>query len=237
MLIRHGKMFNMGLLLGISFLGVLFLIFQPVFPGEKTGLDFADDLFNKLSKGSSYFIPAVTKDNEKLMGTNFSVNIKLDKPEQVESAVKVLTTGGVQATAKEAQLAITGDLGKLLGSAIRDSDEMYKNEGAKVSGRYGLKDSEVMMLWWTVLSKMNKEFQKDKKLSESDMVVKVMQKAVEPAYNYYGIEAEKVSGKAFTLIGLLVFYVGYTMWWGYAIFYMFDGIGLSMKKAKVKKEV
>jgi nucleotide-binding universal stress UspA family protein len=27
------------------------------------------------------------------------------------------------------------------------------------------------------------------------------------------------------------------MWWGFAIFYMFDGIGLTMKKAKVKKEV
>ncbi len=116
MLIRHAKMFNLGLLLGISFLGVLFLIFQPIFPGEKTGLDFSDDLFNKLSKGSSYFIPAVAKDNEKFMGTNFSVNIKLDKPEQVESAVKILTTGGAQATAKETQLAISGDLGKLLGN-------------------------------------------------------------------------------------------------------------------------
>ena len=38
------------------------------------------------------------------------------------------------------------------------------------------------------------------------------------------------------LSGLLVFYVFYTMWWGYAIFYMFEGFGLTMKKAKVKKE-
>jgi len=237
MLIRHPRMFNLGLLLGITFLGVLFLIFQPIFPGEKTGLDFSDDLFNKLSKGSSYFIPEVAKDNEKFMGTNFSVNINLDKPEQVESAIKILTSGGAQATAKETQLAISGDLGKLLGSAINDSDEMYKNEGAKVSNRYGFKETDVMATWWSILSKMNKEFQKDKKVNDSEMVMKVTQKGVEPAYNYYGIEAEKVSGKAFTLTGLLLFYVAYTMWWGYAIFYMFDGIGLSMKKAKVKKEV
>jgi len=26
------------------------------------------------------------------------------------------------------------------------------------------------------------------------------------------------------------------MWWGFAIFYMFDGVGLTMTKAKVKKE-
>jgi hypothetical protein len=171
------------------------------------------------------------------MGTSFSLNIKLDKPEQVEGAIKILTSGGALATAKEAQLAISGDLGKLLGNAIRDSDEMFKNEGAKVSSRYGLKETEVMVLWWTVLSKTNKEFQKEKKINESDMVTRVIQRAVEPAFNFYGIEAESVASKAFTLTALLVFYVAYTMWWGYAIFYMFDGIGLSMKKAKVKKEV
>ena len=64
-----------------------------------------------------------------------------------------------------------------------------------------------------------------------------MKKAVEPAYNYYGVVAEKVIDKAVIMTGLLVFYVAYTMWWGFAIFYMFDGIGLTMKKAKVKKEV
>jgi hypothetical protein len=237
MLIRHAKMFNLGLLLGITFLGVLFLIFQPIFPGEKTGLDFADDLFNKLAKGSSYFIPEVAKENEKFMGTNFSVTIKVDKPEQVDNMVKILAAGGAQATAKEAQLAITGDLGKLLGNVIQDSDDMFRNDGAKVSNRHGFQQTEVMTLWWSVLSKMNKEFQKEKKVNESNMVTRVIQRAVEPAFNFYGIEAERVSSKAFTLTGLLVFYVIYTMWWGYAIFYMFDGIGLSMKKAKVKKEV
>jgi hypothetical protein len=34
-----------------------------------------------------------------------------------------------------------------------------------------------------------------------------------------------------------VFYVVYTLWWGFAIFFIFEGIGLSMTKAKVKKEV
>jgi capsid portal protein len=65
----------------------------------------------------------------------------------------------------------------------------------------------------------------------------VMKKAVEPAYNFYKIESQKVVDKAGIMSGLLIFYVAYTMWWGFAIFYMFDGIGLTMKKAKVKKEV
>ena len=236
MLIRHAKFFNMGMLLAVTFLGVLYLIFQPLFDG-KNGLEFSDDLFNKLSKGSSYFIPEVLKGSEKLLGTNFSVNIKLDKPEQGESAVKLLTGNGAQAAVKDTQLTINGDLGKLLGGILKDSEEMYQNDGSKVAGRYGLQEMDAMALWWNMLTKMNKEFQKEKKLTESEMVMRVLQRAVEPAYNYYGVQPEKVSGKAFTVIGLLVFYVFYTLWWGYAVFYLFDGIGLTMKKAKMKKEV
>lgn len=236
MLIRHAKFFNMGLLLAVTFLGVLFLIFQPLFDG-KNGLEFADDLFNKLSKGSSYFIPEVLKGNEKLIGTNFSVNIKLDKPDQGANAVTLLTGNGAQAAVQDTQLTISGDLGKLLGGILRDSEEMYHNDGSKVAGRYGFQEMDAMALWWSMLTKMNKEFQKEKKLAESELVMKVLQRAIEPAYNYYGVIPEKVSGKAFTVIGLLVFYVFYTLWWGYAVFYLFDGIGLTMKKAKTKKEV
>jgi len=236
MLIRHAKFFNMGLLLAVTFLGVLFLIFQPLFDG-KNGLEFADDLFNKLSKGSSYFIPEVLKGNEKLMGTNFSVNIKLDKPDQGANAVTLLTGNGAQAAVQDTQLTISGDLGKLLGGILRDSEEMYHNDGSKVANRYGFQEMDAMALWWSMLTKMNKEFQKEKKLAESELVMKVLQRAIEPAYNYYGVIPEKVSGKAFTVIGLLVFYVFYTLWWGYAVFYLFDGIGLTMKKAKTKKEV
>jgi len=236
MLIRHAKFFNMGLLLAVTFLGALFLIFQPLFDG-KNGLEFADDLFNKLSKGSSYFIPEVLKGNEKLIGTNFSVNIKLDKPDQGANAVTLLTGNGAQAAVQDTHLTISGDLGKLLGGILRDSEEMYHNDGSKVAGRYGFQEMDAMALWWSMLTKMNKEFQKEKKLAESELVMKVLQRAIEPAYNYYGVIPEKVSGKAFTVIGLLAFYVFYTLWWGYAVFYLFDGIGLTMKKAKTKKEV
>lgn len=236
MLVKDARHFKLGLLLAVTFLGVLFLIFQPFFDG-KNGLEFSDDLFNKLSKGSSYFIPDVLKGNERLMGTNFAVNIKLDKPDQGANAVTLLTGNGAQAAVQDTQLTVSGDLGKLLGGILRDSEEMYHNDGSKVAGRYGFPEMDAMALWWSMLTKMNKEFQKEKKLAESEMVMRVMQRAVEPAYNYYGVQPEKVSGKAFTVIGLLVFYVLYTMWWGYAIFYLFEGIGLTMKKAKVKKEV
>lgn len=240
------KTLGVGIALAISFLVVLALIFSPIFGEGKNGLVFADDLFNKLSKGSSYFIPKVTKDNEKFMGRAFTVSIKMDKPEdkpgeaekRAELASRVYTTAGAKVEITGAELKIEGDLGKVLESALQDSDAMFKNQGETIKARYQYDDEKKMFRQWhNTLVKINKEFAKDKKIEEAKIVSDVMKKAVETAYNYYGVEAQKVSEKAFLMTGLLVFYVIYTMWWGFAIFYIFDGIGLTMSKAKVKKEV
>lgn len=237
MLIRHKKTFNVGMGMGISFVVVLLLIFSPIFPGGHNGLEFSDDLFNKLSKGSSYFIPKVSESAKKFNGKEVSVTVKLDKPGMPEKAVKILLAAGMQVGAQGADVKITGDMGKFFATVLKDSDSMFKNDGASVSGAYGMDERDVMTVWWTVMSKMVFELQKAKKIDEANMINEVMKKAVEPAFNFYKIEAQGVSEKAGTMVALLVFYVIYTMWWGYAIFYMFDGMGLSMKKAKVKKEV
>ena len=92
MLIKNSKMFNVGALFAVTFLGVLFLIFSPVFSG-KNGLEFADDSFNKLAKGSSYFIPKVTKSVEKFAGKSITASISLDKSEDAAAAEKILSTG------------------------------------------------------------------------------------------------------------------------------------------------
>jgi hypothetical protein len=75
-------MFSVGAFLALTFIGVLALIFSPVFGNGMNGLTYADDMFNKLSKGSSYFIPKVAKSNEKFTSTNLAVTVKLEKPEQ-----------------------------------------------------------------------------------------------------------------------------------------------------------
>ncbi len=244
MLIRNKKTFGVGAFFAITFLGVLLLIFSPLF-GGKNGLQFSDDSFNRLSKGSSYFIPKVAKSNENFMGRTFSVSIKVDKPEdqpgdaekRAQNIAKVFTTAGAAVEVNGPAVKIQGDLGKVLASAIQDSDDMFKNDGEKIKARYGADDEKKMFRQWhNALTKITKEFQKEKKIEESKMVSEVMKKAIEPAYNFYKVEGQKVVDHAGMLSGLLVFYVLYTMWWGYSIFYMFDGVGLSMKKAKIKKE-
>jgi hypothetical protein len=244
MIVRNKKTFGMGAVFAISFIVVLLMIFSPVF-GGRNGLQFADDSFNRLSKGSSYFIPKVAKSNEKFMGRMFASSIKVDKPEdkpgdaekRAANIAKVFTTAGAKVDVNASTVKIEGDLGKVLASALQDSDAMFKNDGQKIKARYGTDDEKKMFRQWhNALAKINKEFQKEKKIEESKIVSDVMKKAIEPAYNFYKVEGEKVVDHAGMLSGLLVFYVLYTMQWGYSIFYMFDGLGLSMKKAKVKKE-
>lgn len=235
MLIKNKKPFSVGAVFAISFLGVLLFIFSPSF-GGKNGLMFADESFNKLAKGSSYFIPKVTKSVENFTGKPFSASIKLDDKAEAENTAKLFTTAGAQVEVNEAELKINGDLGTVLASAVRDSDAMYNNNGKTVSDRYGYDEKQAMKNWWAAFSRIEKNMKKEKMIAEAKVVSEVSKKAIEPGYNFYKVEINKVSDHVPMLSGLLIFYVAYTMWWGYAIFYLFEGIGLTMKKSKVKKE-
>ena len=208
-------------------------------------------MFNTLAKGSSYFIPKVQKNNEKFMGKMFSATIDLSKPEdkpgdaekRAERASKLFTVNpGAKVEVNGAQMKIEGDLGVVLKTALDDADMMFKNEGDKIKAKYaeamGTDDVKQMFRQWNnVLPKIDKVFKKEGKIEDAKMVSEVTKKAVEASYNFYGVEAVKVKDKAGLMTFLLVFYVFYTLWWGFAIFFIFEGIGLTMSKAKVKKEV
>ena len=250
-MVRHGKHLGLGLVMGISFFVVLFLIFSNIFPKTKAGepqngLQWADEMFNNLAKGSSYFIPKVAKSNEKFMGRMFSATIKVSKPEdqpgdaekRAERSAKVLGAAGAKVEVKGAELKIEGDLGKVLEAALQDAETMFKNEGDKIKTKYAYDDEKQMFRQWNnTLPKISKQLEKEKKMEEAKMDTDVVKKAIEPAYNFYKVDAVKVKDHIGLMTFLLVFYVAYTMWWGFSIFYTFEGLGLTMTKAKVKKEV
>jgi hypothetical protein len=237
MLITNKGPFTVGLLLSISFLAVLVLMFAPIYGEGINGLDYADDLFNKLSKGSSYFIPKLKESNKKAQGKTFNVTLAIEKPKDLELVSKLFTAAGCKVEVQGTNLKIEGDLGKTVDTILRDSDFMFNNKGKEVKTLYGVDEQEVMKAWWLALSKTDKFLKKNLKIEEANLLNEVSKKGIEPAFNFYKIEPQKVADRAGLMIFLLAFYVFYTMWWGYAIFYLFEGFGLTMKKAKVKKEV
>ncbi|MGO9021431.1 MAG: hypothetical protein ACLQVJ_24095 [Syntrophobacteraceae bacterium] len=237
MLLRHQKTMNIGLLLGITFLGVLALIFSPVFGDGRNGLEYSDALFNKLAKGSSYFVPKLAAGLKKVEKEELAVSVKMENAEQAARAAKIFAMATPETTSQGVQLNIRGNLAKLLGAVLEDSNSMYFNKGEEVREKYGMDAKEVMATWWGALNRVVKELQKSRNTARSNVILEVMKKGVEPAYNFYKIEPQSIGEKAFTATALLLFYVLYTLWWGFAIFYLFDGVGLSMKKARVKQEV
>jgi len=237
MLIRHQKTMNIGLLLGVTFLGVLALIFSPVFGQGRNGLEYSDALFNKLAKGSSYFVPKLTASLKEVENEELAVSVKMENAEQAARAAKIFARVAPESTSQGVQLNIRVNLAKLLGAVLEDSNSMYFNKGEELREKYGMDGQEVMATWWGALNRVVKELQKSRNTARSNVILEVMKKGIEPAYNFYKIEPQSIGEKAFTAAGLLLFYVLYTLWWGFAIFYLFDGLGLSMKKARVKQEV
>ncbi len=115
MIVKNKSTFFTGALLALAFAGMLALIFSPVFGEGKNGLVYADDMFNKLSKGSSYFIPKVAKSNEKFNTTTVAVTVKLEKPEQIDGDEKLLAAAGAEAKNASPELQINGEPGRAHG--------------------------------------------------------------------------------------------------------------------------
>lgn len=243
------KHLTWGVTLLISFIGVLILILLPIYPGGLTGLEYSDDLFNKLAKGSAYQIPKLKKELEKYKGKVLDVVIDVkkadDKPGDAEARAsriaKVFTLNGATVEVEGSKVHIKGDYGQIMAAALEDADQMYHNNGDYIKKKYEVTDDEKMKQmfrqWHNALSLVNKKLTLDKKAEDANFVKNILTKAIEPAYNFYGIQAVKITEKAGLATGLLLFYVLYTIWYGFGVLYIFEGLGLSTKKAKVKKEV
>ncbi len=147
---------------------------------------------------------------------------------QAMQTAELLRAGGATVEVAEAELRVNGDLGGILGRCLQDSDEMFANAGAGVRDRYGYQEKRVLFNWWTALKGMDEDLKRQDRFAEAAFVVKVKEKAVECAYNYYGIEPWKVSDKIGLVLFSLVFYVVYTVWYGYAIIFLLEGWGLTL---------
>ncbi len=236
-MIASKKKLATGFLLMGSFVGIFILIFMPIFGQGRNGLQFSDDLFNKLAKGSSYFIPQVQKEVDTVAGKAVTIGVKFKNPDEAEVAGTLLAKVGATGEAKGDVYEISGDLGKILSQVVKDSDYMYKDDGKPVSEYYGMDEKKALKGWYAILKAMILPMQRQKMIHESNVINTVNLKAIEPAYNFYGIPAEHISTKIPTVTALLAFYIIYTLWYGFAIFDIFNGVGLSMSKSKIKKEV
>ncbi|MDR3631018.1 MAG: hypothetical protein P4L42_11850 [Desulfocapsaceae bacterium] len=217
-----------GILMLISFFGILAVIFSPIFPGKNNGLDYMDNLFNTISKGSSYFIPKAMTDSEKFVGKNIDLKIKMENEQQATDTAKLLQEAGAQVQVTGKELAVKGDAGHILKSCLTDADFMFKNDGKPIADKYGFSERKALYDWWVAFKAIGNELTVQSNFELVKSFSNVQKKALEPAYNYYNIEAKSWEKNIFLIVCALGFYVFYTLWYGFGLLYLFEGIGLKI---------
>jgi hypothetical protein len=235
MLIVNKKVFLIGTAMALAFLIILFLMFSPLF-GGLNAFESADRLFNSIAKGSSNYFEDLRKESDGYRGSTFAVDIKLKNDDAARKAGALLSKAGVKSETRGIQIRATGDLGRLAQTILDDSEALFHNRGTEIAQKYGYPDKEALFVWWNVLKEMQKALEAQGSFEAAALIHEVTMRGVEVAYNFYGIDARKASTDTGILAGALVFYILYTLWWGYAILHLFNGFGMEMK-ASAKKEV
>ncbi len=215
-----------GLLIGFAV--ILIVIFSPVFKGQN-GLEYLDDLYNSISKGSAYYIPKVKAETDTFSGRSVSTTIEMADESQTQQTAALFMKGDALVNISGTQLKIEGDLGKILANCLADADRMYMNDGQTISSKYGYNERQVLFNWHQALIAMDKVLKKQKLFQEAKTVDLVVKKAVETSYNYYQVDPQKISDRAFIVLFSLAFYVIYTLWYGFAIMFMFEGWGMKLE--------
>jgi hypothetical protein len=155
-------------------------------------VNYTDEMFVSVSKGSVYFIPAMMKTVDKQVGKPLDVTIKGDA-----KAALLFQKANARVERKDGRLMIKGDMGQILGAALKDADLVFKGEDKELQDRYGYAGKAAVRTWWSSL------------------------KAIE---------------KGLRIAGFVLCYVLYTIWWGFSIYFLCEGVGLLMTKAKKKSE-
>lgn len=228
-MIANKKRFSTGLGMIAAFIVILIIIFMPVFGGQN-GLDYLDNLYNSISKGSAYKnVKELKKTIGAFDGNKIDVNLTMHSEEQARLTSLLFQKAAAMVNISGPTLKVSGDLGKILTTCLEDTDLMYTNKGQAVSGKYGYDERQVLYNWWTATKEMDKDLKKQKLFKEAKIVTTAEKKAIEMAYNYYKIEPVQISDKYGVVIFSLIFYVIYTLWYGFGIMYMFEGWGLQLE--------
>ena len=227
-MIARKKEFALGAALLVSFFVILFIFFSPVFNGQN-GLDYLDSLYNSISKGSVYYIPKMKDEAKTTNGKAVEVSLRMADPAQAQQSSDLVHEDRRH-----------GERDRHHPQGLRRPREDPRerpvrrrrhvpNDGKKVGDRYGYNERQALYNWWQALKGVERDLLNQRKFEEAKTIANISKKALETSYNYYGIQAVKIMDRLGLVIFSLVFYVVYTMWYGFGILFMFEGWGLKIE--------
>lgn len=222
------KELSIGIAMLASFACIFVILFSPVINGEKP-IDYLDNLYNSISKGSVYYIPKLLSEAKKVEGGRIEFAMDYTTQQQAEEMTKVFSSAGARVTEREQALVVSADLHRLIVQSITDADALFHNRGEALAETYGFSGKRAVYYWWLGLKAVEKKLTREKRFEESLYVNSVISRAVECSFNYFGIEPKDISAEISLVVFSLVFYVLYTLWFGFAIMYIFIGLGLRLE--------
>ncbi|MEE4356497.1 MAG: hypothetical protein V2I97_08505 [Desulfococcaceae bacterium] len=227
-MIANKSLFTKGMGMLIGFFIVLFAMFMPLIDGHNF-LNSMDSLYNSISKGSAYYIPKMKEDITEVKGKNVSMKLTMASEKAAKETALLISHSGAAASAEGEKISVSGDLEAILANCLEDSDYMFHNEGEKVAAKYGYNEKQVLYNWYLAAIQMDKELKHQKLFKEAKIVAAVQAKAVECAFNYYKIVPENIKDKVGIVFISLLFYVIYTLWFGFSIMFLFEGWGMHLE--------
>jgi hypothetical protein len=226
-MIADKKKFGMGLGLFVGFVAVFILMFMPLFDGQNT-LNYMDNLYNTISKASAYYIPDLQAANDARAEKEISVELQYATDRRAEQAAALFSATGAAVETDGAKVEVRGDLTAIVAKGLADADAMFQNDGQKLEGQYGYPARQALYNWWATFHEIERTLKKQKQFDAAHVVAQVNKKAVETAYNYFGIEPQSIGENFWIVLLSLGFYILYTLWFGYSILFMFEGWGLNL---------
>ncbi len=215
-----------GLVMLTIFFVILATLFVPIFPGKTNGLDYMDNLFNMISKGSSDFIAEQQQHNSNFTTVELDLQFTMKSDKQAEEFARQLVIAGAGASASATRITMKGNMAAIIAASLSDCRAMFDNDEKVLKEQYNFSGRRALFNWWTGYKAIINVLNKEKKFKEAKFFGTLCKKAIEPAYNYFGVEAKPWKANILMIVLSLAFYVVYTIWYGFGILYLFEGMGL-----------
>jgi hypothetical protein len=252
MIVRNRRRFAAGIVGLASFFAVLAVWLSPV-AGGRSGLAWADNFFNRLSKGSVYSLPELRRKAEGFRGRALEARFVVRgdpaaspsgqpaedarKAAQVAAFLKRALPGedaaaGTEIAVAGAEVRVSGDLGGIAQVLLTDAEPLYHNRDEGFQERYGLGGREALYWYWVLFGDAYKRYVGRTEIEAANFASAMRTKVCEPIYNFSGIAPTRAGDVSGQLVFLLAFYILYTVWFGFSILLLFEGMGIDAHRAK-----
>ncbi len=230
------KKFRIGLAGLISFGLVLAVWLLPV-RNHQTGLEWADGLFNQLAKQSIAFMPTARHKAAQFGGVAVDLGVNPRWPGGDAAVAHIVQRNGISAQViGDGRVRIMGDLGRLANAAAEDAELLFTGAEPTLQAKYGMSGKDVIYYWWTAFEGLIRRYIQEGRPSEADFAKYMTTGVLEPAYNFAGIAPRSVAENVWAVAFLVGFYILYTLWLGFSIMCLLDGVGIRTTRAAEKKE-